>query len=284
MRKVLAALAASFALTSAASAVEFNHIEGYPTAVQMHGDVEAGDGAKFQQVLDYRASKGLWTEWLTVNSYGGNTYAGWELAELVRTNSIKVVVNGGSHCLSACFKIFAAAHAGRFFHPEASLGVHSATTSDEYGNDLGGNTEGAVRATLATAKYLTALGTPASIIAKLISTEPEDMAFLKADELTQSGWATYYDDNGIDQQTATASSFGMSCEGEKGIYAVNWSGGGYIQVRDLWYAVTKSHVAKTNAWVATGQTKYGTYAAVFGGPNPRMEFSNGKEVVKDRCW
>ncbi len=140
-----------------------------------------------------------------------------------------------------------------------------------------------MRATLATAKYLTALGTPASIIAKLISTEPEDMAFLKADELTQSGWATYYDDNGIDQQTATASSFGMSCEAEKGIYAVNWSGGGYIQVRDLWYAVTKSHVAKTNAWVATGQTKYGTYAAVFGGPNPRMEFSNGKEVVKDRC-
>ncbi len=121
MRKVLAALAASFALISAASAVEFNHIEGYPTAVQMHGDVEAGDGAKFQQVLDYRASKGLWTEWLTVDSYGGNTYAGWELAELVRTNSIKVVVNGGSHCLSACFKIFAAAHAGRSSIPKRRL-------------------------------------------------------------------------------------------------------------------------------------------------------------------
>ena len=58
-----------------------------------------------------------------------------------------------------------------------------------------------------------------------------------------------------------------------------------MQVRDRWYVVNESHQSpKTGAWVATGPTKFGGYSAVFGGPNPRMEFWNGKEKVTDNCW
>ena len=49
--------------------------------------------------------------------------------------------------------------------------------------------------------------------------------------------------------------------------------------------MTEAHQnAKTGAWVASGPTKYGTYAAVFGGASPRIQFSNGKELAADTCW
>ena len=72
--------------------------------------------------------------------------------------------------------------------------------------------------------------------------------------------------------------------GERGQYVVSWTGAG-MQVRDRLYTVNEAHqTAKTGAWVATGPTKYGTYAAVFGGAGPRIEFSNGKELAADTCW
>ena len=76
----------------------------------------------------------------------------------------------------------------------------------------------------------------------------------------------------------------MTCLGEKGPYPVSWFSTGMV-INGKLYSIKEAHQhPKTGAHVVTGPTKYGTYGAVFGGPNPRIEFANGKEVAKDRCW
>jgi hypothetical protein len=55
---VMAALAATLALGTTATAAEFNPLPDYPTTVSMTGDIHLGDDAKLYNVLQYRQERG----------------------------------------------------------------------------------------------------------------------------------------------------------------------------------------------------------------------------------
>ena len=59
-----------------------------------------------------------------------------------------------------------------------------------------------------------------------------------------------------------------------------------MRVGERTYYVDSTHIhKKTGAMVVNGKTHINTlYAAVFGGPNPRIGFSDGKENAIDQCW
>jgi hypothetical protein len=91
-------------------------------------------------------------------------------------------------CASACFLMFAAGSV-RFFGPHGVIGVHSASAPDTASDDPDDRTEtlSSMAYTLSMARDYEALGVPDRIIVKMITTKNDDMAFVKADEL--SGWA-----------------------------------------------------------------------------------------------
>jgi hypothetical protein len=91
-------------------------------------------------------------------------------------------------------------------------------------------------------------------------------------------------------QTPWTPDFAMTCTSsatgnqyETSLSAAN--GGQMLTAGKATYKVAEWHwTTKTpQALVVTGNTKYGTYAAVFKGPNPRMVFNEGKKQVVDQC-
>lgn len=281
MKRIL--LAASAALSiSMAQAVEFQLADGYSDRLNMIGDIEYGDEVKLQRILAERN-----VTWIRLNSGGGNAYSGWAIAEIVRTHNIQVMVGNGDTCASACFKIFAAAQAGRYYYSTAHLGVHSSSTVDEQGNSMKED-DGSMATTLESARYLTEVGTPAAIVTTLITTSNTSITWLKASDL--SGWATEWAQH-LAQTAAQPApqagpqNYSMTCEStaKRTNYAVTL-GINEIRVRDRIYPVTMQN-AEADGWVVKGPTKYGAYGAVFGGANPRIAFVNTKgEVAVDRCW
>ncbi|MEQ1956436.1 ATP-dependent Clp protease proteolytic subunit [Mesorhizobium yinganensis] len=245
----------------------------------MSGKVVPGD--VFMLDAAARAScdaRGYCPERIFLNSPGGNFDAGIELAEFIRRWGIHTVVGETDGCASICVAIFAAG-SNKVAFPTSRIGVHSASFVDAYTGQSGE----ALETTVLIARYMKQLGTPDTVITKMILTPGDDITWLTANdwpglEIIHAGYVA------PEQPQTTATSVSMTCSGERGQYVVVWSAAG-MQVRDRFYAVTGSHRSpKTGAWVANGPTKYGTYAAVFGGPNPRMQFSNGKELVTDQCW
>ena len=275
----LAAAASTLAYQQAA-AVEINALSDAPTSITIEGEIEYGDEHKLLNVLQYRRDRGLTTEFAVLHSPGGNNYSGMEMALLIRGHGVKTVVPSTGACASACMLMFAGG-IERFAWYGARLGVHGAsiTTPDGYSQETG---DGTVRL----AKAMKFLGAPDAVVALLVTTSADDITWL--DDRAVQGWVHLLDpreEQHQEQQQQTSESVSMTCMSHNGnSYVVNWSREG-LRVRDRWYPITDAHQhPKTGAYVVTGPTKYGTYGAVFGGPNPRMEFANGKEVAKDRCW
>jgi hypothetical protein len=272
-------------------AAEFNPMPGYSTTIQMTGDIELNDGTKLANVLGYRAARGLKTEFLMLNSSGGYIWAAHEMAGLIRLYGITTIVDYNATCASACMLTFAAG-VQRGAWAGARLGVHNASTD---GTAEDGSPSPADKGTVLLAQEMASYGAPASIITKLVITPPSDMAWLTNEDV--AGWVTILEPEQpaapqpaaqsaapAAAQQRIASSMDMSCQGQRGVYRTWFDGSNNIQINDTVYRVVETHIAKTGAQVATGKTPYGGYSAVFGGPNPRIEFWNGKEQATDRCW
>jgi hypothetical protein len=199
MKKLLASAAlisaAYLGLGSSADAADFNPIEHAPKAVALDGEIVPGDADKLNSVLRYRASHGHETEYLRLNSPGGNVLAGSQIAEIVHNMGIKVVVGPYEECSSVCMLVYAAG-TSRVFTSTSSLGVHSAIAPTASSAETGGYGENTVSlaATALLAREMTAYGTPSPIVVRLMSTPGTDIAWLNNDELTQGGWSIRYDD------------------------------------------------------------------------------------------
>jgi hypothetical protein len=198
-KHLLATIAAVAIMTGldakSADAAEFNPIDHAPKAIALDGKIALGDAEKLISVLLYRASHGHETEYLRLNSPGGNVLAGAQIAEIVHKMGIKVVVGANEECSSVCMLAFAAG-ASRVFTSTSSLGVHSAISPTASSAEMGSNGENldSLAVTALLAREMTYYGTPSSIVVKLLITPGTDISWLRNDELTQGGWSIWYDD------------------------------------------------------------------------------------------
>jgi hypothetical protein len=90
------------------------------------------------------------------------------------------VVQDGAECSSACFVVFSAG-VRKFASYGAAIGVHGAS------NDKGEESEGSMAATVEMAKSIKNMGVPPGIIGKMVVTPPDQMVWLKFDDLREMG-------------------------------------------------------------------------------------------------
>jgi hypothetical protein len=285
MKKLLiAALVAATAACalSSAEAATFKPIAKGKSLV-MTGVVMPGDAQRLVDAYNASLSKrGYAPERIFLNSNGGLISAGLAVASKVIESGMHTVVGKTDTCASICVAIFAAG-SHRVVFTTSMVGVHSASTYHE--NEYGEMEQyEATEATIVLARIYKDWGVPDAVIAKMVTTKPDDIAWL-----SDADWpgVEVLDAGAVQpnnpQPQDTPESVSMTCTGDGGQYVVTWQTDG-LYFKDRWHAINDAHQhSKTGAYVVTGPTRWGTYGAVFGGPNPRIEFSNGKEVVKDRC-
>jgi hypothetical protein len=116
---------------------------------------------------------------ISIDSAGGNIVEAEKIAAMLNKWGLLVIVSSGSQCSSACFLLFAAA-AHKVVAPDALIGVHSASDSGQ--EDIG-----SMAFTTAFAREAAAYGVPASIVGKIVQTQPNRVTWLDPDDLTAMG-------------------------------------------------------------------------------------------------
>ncbi len=142
----------------------------------LHGEIVVGDFDRLVAVLDAVGSRsGLAS--LDVDSPGGNILEADRLATLIRRLGLAVSVADSEECASACFLLFAASR-HRAAAPDARIGVHSASM-------FGDENLLTLDVTAFMAREAATFGVPPSVLGRMITTTPSDMAWLTDEELRQ---------------------------------------------------------------------------------------------------
>src|SRR5262249_49375134 len=103
------------------------------------------------------------------------------LSRFVRRHpEISTKIDAGSMCASACFLVFSAG-ANKFAYYNSFVGVHAVA------DDFGKVTIETEAATQTMARISHELGVPPEITAKMIATSPDEIVWLKPDELQAMG-------------------------------------------------------------------------------------------------
>jgi hypothetical protein len=174
----------------------------------------------------------------------------------------------------------------RWHYSTSSIGVHSASSLD-------GSPESteSMPVTTWTARLLKEYGMPASVIGRMVTTPGDQITYLTEADL--AGFSTRVDavgtayaapDNPAPSKPSPTG-WAMSCTSSAtgNSYAV-WMSDAGIEVGKHGYSVGEQHFSKTGALVVSGKTHINTgYAAVFGGPNPRVKYWDGKTQAVDYC-
>lgn len=175
MRSILlaATCAAAMLVTQACNAASIKPIaRGY--ALKLEGDIGKGDDKRLISAYAQGCAKyGHCPERVFLNSPGGYMLQAVYLGEAINQLQLDTVVNKGDVCASACFVAFAAG-IHRVMRVGGFLGVHqshSAVTGQVIASDQ-----------QAVAEILEGWGVPQKIIYKMITTGPDDMAWLHEED------------------------------------------------------------------------------------------------------
>lgn len=179
MRKVLGALVGAgliAAATAPTAAMEFtvNAERPHRTVIFGEGLIEKGDAARFRHLVRQQSGREVV---LVVNSAGGALLEGGEIAEWVARWRIPVMVAARRGCASACFLILAASPERMAFR-SSRIGVHSASSSLSSGETLD-----TLAVTTLMARAAGSFGVPQSVIGRMVTTGPGDMAWLSEADL-----------------------------------------------------------------------------------------------------
>lgn len=305
MKRIVAAFAAA-ALASTSHAATFTSISDQ--TLLMAGEIVEGDNVRLIAAVTAANEAGNSIQSLLLNSPGGNVGAGVKLAYAVHLLGLNTAVASGDRCNSMCPLVWAAG-ARRYHTASASIGVHSASSYLEAsdGNEvMPYEGESAKATTLEMARLAKLYGMPDSVIAKMVTTPGDQMAWLKSDEL--AGFSELVSET---QEEATArppattaaivpalpkpsyapdrSDWTMTCQSATSgkTYEVSLFTNGKIAVGPNTYSYD-GNWAKNGAgsYLAKGKTRYGHFVAVFHSTNPQpyIAFVNNKgERVKDWC-
>ena len=143
-------------------------------AVVGTGPITSGDRAKLVALLD-GLPLATPAKVLLLNSPGGSVLEAERLAGTIRSSGLPIALVDNSVCASACFLLFAAAPR-KLVEAGSRVGVHSASLDAK-------ENVGTMAATTAMARDASGYGVPASVIGRMVTTEPGQMAWLSDDEL-----------------------------------------------------------------------------------------------------
>ena len=150
------------------------------------GPIIKGDTGRLEQALAaVPAGRRLLA--LALDSPGGSVVEGEQLAHLIRTRALPVVITSNTKCVSACFLLFAASPR-RLAAADALVGVHSASEEGE-------ETDTSLAVTTLMARAAAELGIPPAIIGKMVQTTPGRVEWLTRADLVSMNVTIYDDDD-----------------------------------------------------------------------------------------
>jgi hypothetical protein len=167
-----------------ARAMQFEQVQISSTEVILggRGPIVKGDAPRLEQALAaLPQSKRLLA--LALDSPGGLVTEGEQLAALIRTRKLPVVIPSNSQCVSACFLLLAASP-HRMAASDALVGVHSANENQK-------ETDISLAVTTLMARDAAKDGIPAAIIGKMVETTPGRVEWLTPADLTLMNVAVY---------------------------------------------------------------------------------------------
>jgi hypothetical protein len=154
------------------SALEIQRVAACSGVVlRLRGDFKDGDYARFRS--QFRKADAI--VGLDLSSDGGDLEDGMQIANLTRQKMLSVYV--ADECNSVCAFVFFAA-AKRYLAPNSKIGVHSISNYRAI-EDLS-----SMRLTLKVARRSAKIGTPISVIGKFVTTSPEKISYLDANDLS----------------------------------------------------------------------------------------------------
>jgi hypothetical protein len=177
-RLALVLLAIGLTYASPSSGMDFSLLSpGDPkVVVSAVGEILPGDNDKLRRFVQALPANASFTG-ILLQSPGGNLSEGVRLASTIRDRRITTGV--ANMCASACFLMFAAG-ANKVVFDNARVGVHSASMH-------GVETVTSQAVTTLMARMAAELNVPPAIIGRMVTTPPDQMAWLSREELTLMG-------------------------------------------------------------------------------------------------
>ena len=189
----LLAVACSVGLQQPGSAATFalQPADAYgPASVFIKGQIQAGDFEKFQLFLLQPGRLTAYTNYVWLDSIGGNLAEAMKFANLFEKSSASVVVGPDGKCYSACFMMFASG-VDRWLYPFGELGVHQVSVNFPAGApELDKVTKNSVMqsVTNSASAYLTAQGIPATLVTQMQETPAQHMFIINTLMIKREGW------------------------------------------------------------------------------------------------
>ncbi len=184
---VVAAVFSSQPVT--ARAAEFTQLPAGtfgPLAIGISGEIRDGDFEKFRTFLLRPGNLKGYTNYIWLDSQGGNVIEALKFASLFEKSNASVVVGSESRCYSACFILFAAG-SDRVLYPFAELGVHRIAANDR-GISAATRTELLQAISSRLYSYLLAQGMPQAVLDEMRDTPATSMFIIDRLMLQRKGW------------------------------------------------------------------------------------------------
>ena len=167
--------------------MQFEQVQISSTEVILggRGPVVKGDTARLEQALAaLPQAKRLLA--LALDSPGGLVTEGEQLAGVIRTHKLPVVIPSNSQCVSACFLLLAASP-HRMTASDALVGVHSANENQQ-------ETDISLAVTTLMARDAARDGIPPAVIGKMVETTPGRVEWLTPADLASMNVTVYEGD------------------------------------------------------------------------------------------
>ena len=168
--------AAAFIAASSAHAMDYSYrVFGKQIVIDATGEIEMDEASRLSNWLSLSAQSWGHRRAYTIvfDSPGGAMYGGVKMADIVARHGLNTGVAHGGECASACVMAWAAG-VHKSTATDARIGVHMARDGDyQIASD----------ATLFYAQFVKRTGAPASVVAGLVSTPPQEVYWLSLAEL-----------------------------------------------------------------------------------------------------
>lgn len=161
-----------------------------PVSVLVKGQIQTGDFEKFQTFLLQPGRLKAYTNYVWLDSTGGNLAEAMKFANLFEKSSASVVVGPDGKCYSACFMMFASG-VDRWLYAFGELGVHQVSVNFPTGLQGLDKTarNGIVQAvTNNAAAYLATQGIPQTLVTRMQETPASQMFIINTLMIKREGW------------------------------------------------------------------------------------------------
>ena len=168
-----AALAVAFIAASSAHAMDYSYrVFGKQIVIDATGEIEMDEASRLFNWINAQRWGHRRAYTIVFDSPGGDMYGGVQMAAIVARVGLNTGVAHGGECASACVMAWAAG-VHKSTATDARIGVHMARDGDQIASD----------ATLFYARFVKQTGAPASVVAGLVSTPPQEVYWLSLAEL-----------------------------------------------------------------------------------------------------